>query len=159
VTHQIDRRSLELLLLGPMEARVDGVPVSVSGPRRRALLIRLALSANEAVSKDRLIDDMWGEFPPPTAAKSLQVQVSQLRDMFRVGGGVSAKSDEVLVTGPSGYMLRLERDSLDTSRFRSRIPRRQVFEQRRYAEAGAICRSALSLWRSRSSTWRRNHSP
>ena len=92
MTSHVDRRSLELCLLGPMEARVDGVAVSVSGPRRRALLIRLALSANEVVSKDRLIDDLWGEDPPPTAAKSLQVQVSQLRDVLRVAGGVPQRT-------------------------------------------------------------------
>jgi SARP family transcriptional regulator, regulator of embCAB operon len=107
VTNHVDRRLLELHLLGPMEARVDGVSIAVSGRRRRALLIRLALSANEVVSQDRLIDDMWGEYPPPTAAKSLHVQVSQLRDMLHVAGDVSAKDDEVLVTRPSGYMLYL----------------------------------------------------
>ena len=148
MTNHVDRRTLELRLLGPMEAWVDGVSVSVSGPRRRALLIRLALSANEVVSKDRLIDDLWGEDPPPTAAKSLHVQVSQLRDVLRMAGGVSAKNDEVLVTRPSGYMLRLEPDSLDVSRFeQSCAAARQAREQRQHARAGAICRAALSLWR------------
>ena len=148
MTNDADRRSLEVLLLGPMEARVDGMPVSISGARRRALLIRLALSANETVSPDRLIDDMWGADPPPTAAKALHVQISQLRNMLRVAGGVPAKSDEVLVTRPSGYMLRLGRDSLDTSRFEQSYPAaRQAFEQHRPVHAGTICRAALSLWR------------
>ena len=130
VINHVDRRTLELRLLGPMEACVDGVSVSVSGPRRRALLIRLALSANEVVSKDRLIDDLWGEDPPPTAAKSLHVQVSQLRDVLRMAGGVSAKDDEVLVTRQSGYMLRLDPDSLDVSRFeQSCAAAREALEQ------------------------------
>jgi predicted ATPase/DNA-binding SARP family transcriptional activator len=148
VINHVDRRTLELRLLGPMEAWVDGVSVSVSGPRRRALLIRLALSANEVVSKDRLIDDLWGEDPPPTAAKSLHVQVSQLRDALRMAGGVSAKDDELLVTRQSGYMLKLEPDSVDVSRFeQSCAAAREALEQHSHARAGAICRAALSLWR------------
>ena len=161
VTSHVDRRTLELRLLGPMEACVDGVSVSVSGPRRRALLIRLALSANEVVSKDRLIDDLWGEDPPPTAAKSLHVQVSQLRDVLRMAGGVSAKDDEVLVTRQSGYMLRLEPDSLDVSRFeQSCAAARQALEQHRTRElapsAGRHCRSGVVL---PSTTCHRNRSP
>ncbi len=162
MTHDADRRSLELLLLGPMEARVDGIPVSISGARRRALLIRLALSANEVVSKDRLIDDMWGDSPPPTAAKALQVQVSQLRDMLCVAGSVPAKDDQVLVTGTSGYMLRLERDSLDTSRFEQLYPAaRQALEQHRPARARAICRDGVVAvaWPCHSSTCQTNPLP
>jgi predicted ATPase/DNA-binding SARP family transcriptional activator len=143
-----DQRTLELRLLGPMEALVDGVSVGVSGPRRRALLIRLALSANEVVSKDRLVDDVWGEHPPPTAAKALHVHVSQLRDLLRVNHGVAAKDDEVLITRPTGYMLRLQPDAVDVARFEQRYAdARRAFEHREHTRAAAICRDALSLWR------------
>jgi DNA-binding SARP family transcriptional activator len=143
VSSDVDHRVLELRLLGPMEARVDGVSVTISGPRRRALLVRLALSANEVVSKDRLIDDIWGENPPPTAVKSLHVHVSELREMLRVESGVSAKTDEVLVTRPPGYLLRLEREALDTWRFeQSYAAARQALEEQRHADVSALCRAA-----------------
>ena len=144
----VDRRSLELRLLGPLEAFVDGVHVPVSGRRRRALLIRLALSANEVVSKERLVDDLWGDHPPPTVVKALHVLVSQLRDLLRGSDDVAAKNDDVLVTRPTGYMLRLPPDSLDTTRFEhGYAAARQAFEQHDTARALAICREALSLWR------------
>jgi predicted ATPase/DNA-binding SARP family transcriptional activator len=143
-----DHRRLELRLLGPIEARVDDVPVMIAGPRRRALLVRLALSPNEVVSADRLIDDMWGANPPPSAARALQVHVSQLRHVLRAGEGASAKTDELIVTRPSGYMLQLGQGSLDTSRFEDfYVKARHALERHEYAEAGALCRAALCLWR------------
>ena len=148
MTSDVDHRLLEVRLLGPIEARVDGVHVSISGPRRRALLVRLALSANEVVSTDQLIDDMWGVDPPPTAAKALHVHVSQLRQILNPGGVLSAKSDEAIVTRSSGYLLRLNRELLDTWRLEDLFSEaRRALEQHRHAEAAAICRDALSLWR------------
>ena len=148
MTSDVDHRLLEVRLLGPIEARVDGVHVSISGPRRRALLVRLALSANEVVSTDQLIDDMWGVDPPPSAAKALHVHVSQLRQILNPGGVLSAKSDEAIVTRSSGYLLRLNRELLDTWRLEDLFSEaRRALAQHRHAEAAAICRDALSLWR------------
>ena len=156
----VDRRSLELRLLGPLEAFVDRVHVSVSGRRRRALLIRLALSANEVVSKERLVDDLWGDHPPPTVVKALHVLVSQLRDLLRGSDDVVAKNDDVLVARPTGYMLRLPPDSLDTTRFEhGYAAARQAFEQHDTARALAIsgrpCRCGVGP---PSSTWQTSRS-
>ena len=66
-------------ILGPLEVTDDGRRVELGGRKQRALLAILLLHANEVVSADKLIDELWGETPPPTAAKTLQAHVSRLR--------------------------------------------------------------------------------
>ena len=70
---------MEYRILGPLELVDDGRPVALSARKQRALLLRLLLRANEVVSADALIDALWGEQPPSSAAKLVQVYVSQLR--------------------------------------------------------------------------------
>ena len=66
-------------ILGPLEVVDQERPVVLGGPKQRALLAILLLRRGEAVSSDRLIDQLWGERPPATAAKTLQGYVSHLR--------------------------------------------------------------------------------
>jgi DNA-binding SARP family transcriptional activator len=70
---------MEFRLLGPLEVVEHDRPVALGGVKQRSLLAVLLLHANQVVSADRLIDELWGDAPPPTAAKSLQVHVSRLR--------------------------------------------------------------------------------
>ena len=70
---------MEFRILGPLEAVAEGRVVALNAAKQRALLAILLLHANELVSSDRLIDDLWGGRPPATAAKILQKYVSQLR--------------------------------------------------------------------------------
>ena len=71
---------MEFRLLGPLEVLDDdGAPVTLGGRRPRALLAQLLLHPNEVVSTDRLIDRIWGETPPASAANALQVHVHALR--------------------------------------------------------------------------------
>jgi hypothetical protein len=52
---------VEFRLLGPLEAVVDGVSVTLGPPQQRALLALLLLNANELVSRDRIVDELWGK--------------------------------------------------------------------------------------------------
>src|SRR4051812_50226330 len=70
---------LQIELLGPVEARVDGRAVALGGPRPRALFALLAMMGGRVVPTDRLIDELWGEDPPARARDGLQVHVSRLR--------------------------------------------------------------------------------
>ena len=70
---------MDIRLLGPVEASVDGRAVVVAPGKPRALLAMLALHAGSTVSSERLIDGLWGEPPPATAPKLVQLHVSQLR--------------------------------------------------------------------------------
>jgi DNA-binding SARP family transcriptional activator/DNA-binding beta-propeller fold protein YncE len=126
-------------ILGPLDLTNGAGPVSLDAPKQRALLGVLLLHPNEAVSSERLIDELWGERPPATAAKILQTYVSQLRRL--VGAGTIA-------TRPPGYLLRIDEEGLDATQFR-----RLAAEGRRLAASGdherasTLYREALALWR------------
>jgi DNA-binding SARP family transcriptional activator/nucleotide-binding universal stress UspA family protein len=122
-------------ILGPLEVVEADHPLPLGGPKQRSLLALLLLRANEVVSTDDLIDRLWGEQAPPTAAKVLQVQVWRLRKVLGTDG---------LVTRSPGYVLRLEPDDLDLSRFERLVGEARMAEP---AVAAEKLRQALSLWR------------
>jgi DNA-binding SARP family transcriptional activator len=99
---------VEFRLLGPLEVWHEGRPLHIGGAKERALLVLLLLNAGEPASVDRLIDELWGASPPPTARKSLQVRVAGLR---RALGG------DILLTRGDAYLVRLEPNQLDLHRF------------------------------------------
>src|SRR5512132_3935654 len=73
---------MDFCILGPLEARDQGRTVRVGGSKQRALLAVLLLHANEPLSIDRLVDELWGESPPVKAAQNLRVYISRLRRAF-----------------------------------------------------------------------------
>src|SRR5690348_3710433 len=122
-------------LLGPLEVTSDGRPRRVSGGRQAALLALLLIHAEQVVSIDRLIDELWGEAAPPGSAKTVQVHVSHLRKLLGAG---------VIETHGRGYALRLGECQLDTRRFE------QLAERARSeapAQAAETLREGLRLWR------------
>jgi DNA-binding SARP family transcriptional activator len=126
---------LEFRILGPLEVAADGEPLQLSGQKQRALLALLLLDANRVVSTDRIVDALWGEEPPRTAATSLQNFVSQLRKLL---------GSDVVVTKPPGYQLRIEPEQLDLERFTRLVEESQAEPA---AERAAKLRRALALWR------------
>src|SRR5215207_2948059 len=95
-------------LLGPLSVSLDGAPIALGGQKRRALLAVLLLDANQVVSRDRLIDALWGEDPPDTARNTIQVYVSQLRKLL---------PDGALETAAPGYRLTVEPGTVDLFEF------------------------------------------
>ena len=127
------------LLLGPFEVRDGSAPVRLGGRKPRALLARLALDANRTVPAERLIEDLWGEDVPGTAAKMVQIHVSQLRKVLPAG---------VLVTRPGGYALVAEPDAIDLVRFeRLRDAGRAALAGGDPRAAARLLGEALALWR------------
>ena len=121
-------------MLGPLEVRDDGRSLPLGGHKQRALLAILLLRANEVVSTDTLIDGLWGDHAPKTAATALQGYVSNLRKLL---------SPERIETRAPGYLLRVEPEELDLNRFA-----RLVGEAGREPEpAAAALGEALTLWR------------
>jgi DNA-binding SARP family transcriptional activator/tetratricopeptide (TPR) repeat protein len=126
---------MEFRLLGPLEVLERDRSLVLGGRKQRALLALLLLHANNAVSRERLIDELWGDAAPATVDKSIHVYVSRLRRQL---------GDGRLVTRAPGYMLRLDPSESDLGRF-----------ERLVAEAGGAhpaaaaqkLREALSLWR------------
>jgi DNA-binding SARP family transcriptional activator len=90
---------VEFRILGPLEVVEDGNPVALGTLKERLVLGVLLLHANEFVSRDRLIDDLWGEAPPPTARKAVNVYVSKLRQTLRRNG------EDPIATADGGYRL------------------------------------------------------
>src|SRR3954463_12316153 len=99
---------MRYLVLGPLEVRDGGRSLALGGTKQRALLALLLLSANQVVSRERLIDGLWGEEPPETAIATLQVYVSRLRKLL---------GSNVLLTRPPGYVLAADPQSVDRVRF------------------------------------------
>jgi YVTN family beta-propeller protein len=130
---------VELGVLGPVEAHDDGRQVPLGGPKQRALLAILLLAGNEAVSRDRLIDTLWGEQPPATAAHTLDAYVSRLR---------KALGAERLVRGGGGYVLHVAPGELDLHRFEELVAEgRELLAAGDARGAAAALRAALALWR------------
>ena len=117
---------MHLHLLGPVEARLDGRSLPLGPPKQRAVLTMLALRPGHTVSVDELAEGLWGEQPPASAAKMIQLYVSHLR---RAIAGDSA----AIVTHGHGYALELPGDRIDAVRFE------RLVEEGRVAEA-------LALW-------------
>ena len=70
---------MEFRVLGDLEVVEEGQALALGSHQQRAVLALLVLSAGEVVSSDRLIEALWGERPPPTAVKTVQVYISRLR--------------------------------------------------------------------------------
>jgi peptide/nickel transport system substrate-binding protein len=130
---------MEFRILGPVEVRLNGGPLALGGPKQRALLALLLLHANEVVSRDRLIDALWGERPPPSVNQSVDSYVSRLR---RVLG------HDRLLRRPPGYVLVLDPGELDLARFEELVAAaREASSRGDAAEASSTLRIALALWR------------
>src|SRR6266540_2369781 len=126
-------------LLGPLSVTLDGAPIALGGQKRRALLAVLLLDANHVVSRDRLIDALWGEDPPDTARNTIQVYVSQLRKLLPEG---------VLETAAPGYKLVIEPEAVDLFEFmRLSEEGRTALGTGDAAGAADALRAALALWR------------
>jgi peptide/nickel transport system substrate-binding protein len=131
--------TLEFLALGPITVRRGGQELPLGGPRQRALLALLLLHANEVVSRDRLIDGLWGERPPPTAAHTLDNYISRLRKLL--GDGRIARR-------APGYVLHVQPGELDLDRFEQAFEAGRGQLARGEASAAAqTLRSALAVWR------------
>src|SRR3954454_15745261 len=129
-------RVTEFRILGTLEAVADdGEQLAVVGQKQRAVLALLVLRANEVVSKEFLVEALWGEHPPPTVTASLQNSISALRKIL---------GNDVLVTRPPGYVLAVDPESIDLVCFERLVASARELES---AERAERLRAALALWR------------
>lgn len=106
----------------------------------------MLVRANDVVSQDTLIDDLWGEAPPATAAKTLQAYVSRLRKALADEGG--AGQTVRLDTRAHGYVLRIPAESLDAVAFQRGLEEgRRALAREDAKQAADHLRDALALWR------------
>jgi DNA-binding SARP family transcriptional activator len=130
---------VEFRILGPLEVVEEGHSLPLAAGKQRALLAILLLHPNEVVSTDELIDGLWGERPPASADKSIQIYVSQLR---------KAIGNSSLVTRQPGYVLHIEPGELDLHRFERLLNEgKQALAAGRPHEAEIKLSDAISVWR------------
>ncbi len=136
---------MDFHILGPLEALDGGEQVTLGGSKLRAVLALLLLHRGETLSSDRLIDELWGEEPPATAAKTLQVHVSRLRKALASGSG---DASELVVTSPHGYGLDIDPEQVDAHRFERLLAQgRSELAADGPGRALPALEEALALWR------------
>jgi DNA-binding SARP family transcriptional activator len=129
---------VDFCVLGPVEARTGGQRVPVKGGRQLAVLAALALSAGRVVTTERLTRAVWDGVPPPTAHAQIHGAVFRLRRCLQ----------GLIRTRGQGYLLAAASEQVDAMVFRSRAREaRAAARDSRPAEAAALFRSALGLWR------------
>src|SRR5262245_116778 len=131
--------TFEVRLLGSVEALVDGQSLSLGGSKQRSVVAMLALRANTTLSGDELLDGLWGEDPPASAAKMVQLYVSRLRKAF-----AGSRAEAEILTRGRGYELRVPAGAVDALRFE------QLVEEAAREPSGAangLAATALELWR------------
>jgi peptide/nickel transport system substrate-binding protein len=129
-------------VLGPLEVSDEHSPLALGEGRQRSVLTFLLLHRNEAVPSDRLIDALWGETPPPTAAKVLQNHIGQLRR------ALDDRAGRRLLTRGHAYVLEVADGELDLDRFERLVDEGgAALAGDRPAEAAALLREGLALWR------------
>jgi predicted ATPase/DNA-binding SARP family transcriptional activator len=131
-------------ILGRLHVSKDGQAIEVKGAKQRALLTLLLLHPNQAVSKDGIIDALWGEGLSGREAATLRVHVAHLRQALQP---LSRDRPELIITRPPGYLLSVDPDAIDANRFE-----RLAVEGRRLLpddpeRAEERLREALRLWR------------
>src|SRR5436190_22660609 len=130
---------MDFRLLGPLEVLRAGVPVQIAAGKQRALLAILLLNANHTVSREQLIDALWGDEAPDSAQKMVQIHVSQLR---------KALPEPRLRTRGPGYLVEVGDDELDLARFeRDALDARDALASGDPGRASELLRRALALWR------------
>ncbi|MFL6072427.1 MAG: BTAD domain-containing putative transcriptional regulator [Mycobacteriales bacterium] len=132
-------------LLGPVEARWEGRPLALGPPRQRSVLAALLVEVHRPVPLSLLVDRVWGQAPPATAAELVYVYVSRLR---RALAGPVAGEVRLVRVRSGGYQLDADPQSVDLHRFQ-----RYVAEARAAAgdddRVAALLRHALDQWEGR----------
>ena len=135
-----DSTSLRFRILGALEAEADRRALDLGGRKQQSVLAALLLRAGEVVSDDRLIDEIWGDSPPESAAHSLEAYVSRLRQAL-AGHGVA------LERRGGGYRVDLGAAVLDSKVFEALVDEAaQATAAGDNARASALAKDALDLW-------------
>lgn len=141
-------------ILGPLAVTVDGMPVTPTAPKPRQVLALLATSANSVVRNERIIEELWEDQPPVSVTTTLQTYVYQLRKQLRLAPAAGPghrhprrAREDALRTFAGGYMLSLEPDALDATRFEhlARLGT-TLLESGATEEASHTLSRALGLW-------------
>src|SRR3990172_12586174 len=138
---RVARDGIEFRVLGPLEVASGSEQIALGGAKQRAVLAVLLLRAGEVVPVDRLVDEVWGADPPPSAAHTLESYVSRLRQLLNGHG-------PMLVRRGSGYAIELGDARVDAQAFVD-LQERAALAAAMDDQAGVVelTAGALALWR------------
>ncbi|GAA2382648.1 BTAD domain-containing putative transcriptional regulator [Dactylosporangium salmoneum] len=134
---------LSVSVLGDLTATLRGEPVDLGGRRQRAVLAVLVLNRGDIVPTDRLVDCVWGDHQPVSAAGALQAYISHLRRRLEPGGTARSRGN-VIASRPPGYAIVLDEEAVDAWRFDALV--HGALRLRSYAEQRDLLDGALRLW-------------
>jgi DNA-binding SARP family transcriptional activator len=133
-------------ILGRLEVRSQRGLVEVGPPKQRAVLVMLLLQANQVVSVDRLMDQLWGDAAPPQAISSLRAYVANLRRVLEPDRAAGSRPG-VIVTRAPGYLLNADPSSIDAVGFESlALTGHQLLQEGRAGQAATVLLEAHRLW-------------
>ena len=134
---------MQLRLLGTTEFVIGDVRARLGGPRSRAGLVVLGLHAGRPLMTPEIIDDLWGESPPPSAAHTVETYISRLRKVLNLPG-----EPIVIARNGSGYVLNLDPSQVDALWFAELAAKgRTALAEGDTSSAEDLLSSALALWR------------
>lgn len=123
------------------------MPLDLGGSQSRTILAALLVAAGRVVTAESIVDVVWGEEPPASAAGTLQSYVSRLRRALEPGRG-RGEGAKVLLWEPPGYRLAVGPDDVDFRRFEALADEgRALLGSGRVEEARAVLVEADGLWR------------
>ncbi|MFH8379474.1 AfsR/SARP family transcriptional regulator [Kitasatospora sp. NPDC018058] len=108
--------ALRFQVLGPVQAWLDGRPLSLGSPQQQAVLTTLLLHSGRPVTTQDLVDALWGDRPPTQAVAALRTYISRLRSVIEPRREVRRPA-ELLVSVADGYALRIPGEALDLAVF------------------------------------------
>ncbi|MFD5769985.1 BTAD domain-containing putative transcriptional regulator [Streptomyces sp. NPDC127049] len=140
---------MEINVLGPLTATEHGVSVVPTAGKPRQILALLALQADRVVTVPTLMEEIWGEEIPRSAATTLQTYILQLRRKLAtaLAEDPHRQAKEVLVTQHGGYLLQVQPGRVDAQEFlRLAASGRDAHEAGDYRTASELLRRSIELW-------------
>ncbi|WP_433223894.1 AfsR/SARP family transcriptional regulator [Dactylosporangium sp. CS-047395] len=140
------REKTEVDVLGPLTVSRGGQPIGIATSAQRGLLGLLALQADQPVSRDEIVETLWGARPPKTAATQVHAAVGRLRAILEPDHG-RRSADGVLPLTHNGYRLRIDGDAVDVTRFAGLVARAAKIGATVPGDALGLLEEALRCWR------------
>jgi DNA-binding SARP family transcriptional activator len=139
--------SVRFKVLGPLEVSHNEQVCTPHAPKVRQVLALLLLRANQVVSTESLIEELWGDDPPHSAVTTTQTYIYQLRKAIAQYTG-DRTHEEMIVTTPPGYVFHVGGDQLDFQAFNRALEEgRTMLEEGRHLQAAQRLGTALAMWR------------
>ena len=136
---------LEISVLGPLRVVRDGELVTPRADKQRVTLAALAVQPGNSVAASRLVEELWADRPPPSAANTLQTYVRHLRRVLEPTR--RPRSPSLLAYSDGGYALAVDRDRVDACCFEDAVTAARSRRARHPAAARAHLRAGLERWR------------